>query len=131
MKINKNIKTVPEYIAGFPAPVQSKLKKIRSIVRKCAPEAIEKIGYGMPAYSYQGMLLYFAAYKAHIGFYAMPSSIIKFEKQLSKYETSKGAIRFPLDKPLPEALLAKIVKFRVKENIEKKKRKKNEPKIFR
>ena len=131
MKLAKTPKTVQEYISAFPAPIQKKLKTIRAIVKKSAPEVFEKIGYGIPSYNYQGMLLYFAAHKKHIGFYAMPSAISKFQKQLSKYELSNGTIRFPLDGPLPEALIARIVKFRVKENVEKKKAKKNEPKIFR
>lgn len=129
--ISKKPITVAEYISNFPAPVQKNLKKLRAIVKRAVPEVTEKLGYGMPAYNYQGMLLYFAAYKSHIGFYAMPSAIIKFEKQLAAYETSKGTIRFPLDKPVPEALILRIVKFRAKENADKKKAKKNEPKMFR
>lgn len=130
--MNKNkAKTVEEYIAGFPKPVQLKLKKIRKIVKKNAPEAFEKIGYGMPAYSYLGVLLYFAAYEKHIGFYAMPSTILHFEKQLKKYSTSKGTVRFEIDQDIPESLLTKIVKYRVKENYDKKKIKKNKPNLFR
>jgi uncharacterized protein YdhG (YjbR/CyaY superfamily) len=124
-------KTVDEYISGFSKPVQTKLKIIRKIVKKNAPEATEKIGYGIPSYNYLGMLLYFAAYEKHIGLYAMPSTILHFEKQLTKYSTSKGTIRFDIDTALPESLITKIVKFRVKENFEKKKIKKNKPNMFR
>lgn len=124
-------KTVDEYIASFSKPVQIKLKTIRKIVKKNAPDALEKIGYGIPAYNYLGMLLYFAAYEKHIGLYAMPSTVVHFEKQLAKYSTSKGTIRFEIDKALPEALITKIVKFRVKENFDKKKLKKNKPNMFR
>lgn len=130
--MNKNkAKTVEEYIASFPKPLQSKLKTIRKIVKKNAPDALEKIGYGMPSYNYLGALLYFAAYQKHIGLYAMPTTIVHFEKQLAKYDTSKGTIRFDIDKKLPEGLITKIVKFRVKENIDKKKLKKNKPNMFR
>jgi uncharacterized protein YdhG (YjbR/CyaY superfamily) len=124
-------KTVDEYIAGFSKPVQTKLKIIRKIVKKNAPEATEKIGYGIPSYNYLGMLIYFAAYEKHIGLYAMPSTILHFEKQLTKYSTTKGTIRFDIDTALPESLITKIVKFRVKENFEKKKIKKNKPNMFR
>ena len=99
------------------------MKKLRQTIRKAAPEAEEVISYQMPAYKLQGMLVYFAAYKNHIGFYPTGSGIFAFKKELSIYECSKGTVRFPLDKPLPLGLIGKIVKFRVKENLEKKKKK--------
>jgi hypothetical protein len=119
--MKKTARTVDDYIKGFPLPVQKKLKIIRKVVKKNAPEASEKIGYGMPSYNYQGVLLYFAAYEGHIGLYAMPSAIRHFSKDLEKYKTSKGTIQFSLDKKIPEALITKIVKFRVNENLNKKK----------
>jgi uncharacterized protein YdhG (YjbR/CyaY superfamily) len=130
-KSSKPAKTVSEYIERHSKPVQQQLKTIRKIIKKNAPEAVEKIGYGMPAYSYLGALMYFAAYEKHIGLYAMPSVGIRFEKELEKYKTSKGTIRFLLGEKLPESLIAKIVKFRVKENVDKKKLKKNQPNLFR
>lgn len=128
---NKTPETVAEYIALHPPKVQKKLKKIRSIIRKNAPDALEKISYGMPGYIYLGMLIYFAAYKNHIGLYAMPSAIIHFQKKLTGYRLSKGTIQLPIDAAVPELLLAQIVKFRVKENVAKKKLKTNQPNLFR
>lgn len=131
MKKLKTPKDVTEYISRFPAPVQKKLKQLRSIVKKAAPGVEEKIGYGVPGYKFQGMLLYFAAHKKHIGLYAMPSAMIKFARQLTKYEVSKGTIKFADDQAIPISLVERIVRFRVKENIAKKKGKKNQPKMFR
>ena len=116
-------KTVDEYIESFPAPVRNVLEKLRQTIRKAAPDAEEVISYQMPAFKYHGILVYFAAWKNHIGFY--PAGALKaFDKELSAYEVSKGTIRFPLDKPLPLGLISKIVKFRMKENELKKKVKK-------
>ena len=112
-------KIVDEYFAAFPDSVRNKLAQIRQIVRKEAPDAKEVISYNMPAYKFNGMLLYFAAHKEHIGFYPFPSAINAFKKNLSAYETSKGGIRFPFDKPIPKELIRKIVKFRIKENLRK------------
>lgn len=119
MKISK-IADVSEYIATFPAPVRAKLKKIRAIVRKNAPGALEKMSYGMPAYSLNGVLVYFNAFEKHIGIYIMPSAIPHFQKEIAGYSTSKGTIRLPLEGRLPEGLIARIVRFRVKENAAKK-----------
>lgn len=113
MKIVKNI---DEYIINFPKDVQQKLSSIRSLVKKIIPQAEEAIKYGMPTFVLNGNLLHFAAFKKHLGLYPTPSAIIKFKKELSKYSTSKGAIQFPLDKPLPISLITKIIKFRVTEN---------------
>jgi uncharacterized protein YdhG (YjbR/CyaY superfamily) len=113
--------SVDEYIASYPANVQAKLNEIRQIVKEEAPQASEKLSYGMPYFSFNGRLLYFAVHKEHIGLYAMPSAVIVFKKELTEYETSKGTIRFPLDKPLPTELIRRIIEFRVKENSSKKK----------
>ncbi|MGN6195013.1 MAG: iron chaperone [Ginsengibacter sp.] len=114
-------KNVDEYISGFPKDVQKKLAELRTTIRKATPDAEEIISYQMPAYSLNGNLVYFAAYKNHIGFYQTASGIKNFESNLSKYESSKGAVKFSIDKPLPLGLITKIVKFRVKENLAKEK----------
>lgn len=115
---------IDRYIAGFPPSTQELLERMRSTVLKAAPGAEELIGYKMPAYRLHGALLYFAAYKAHIGFYPSGSGIEAFKNELSAYKGAKGSVQFPLDKPLPVSLITKIVKFRVKENLEKAKQKK-------
>jgi uncharacterized protein YdhG (YjbR/CyaY superfamily) len=115
-------KTIDEYIAGFPHNVQEILEKIRMTIRKAAPEAEEKISYQIPTFTLKGKyLIYFAAHKEHIGLYPAPRGIEKFKKALSVYEGGKGTVRFPLDKPIPFGLISKIVKFRVKENLERSK----------
>jgi uncharacterized protein YdhG (YjbR/CyaY superfamily) len=116
--------TVDEYIAAFPKKVQQLLKQMRAAVKAAAPKAEEVISYGMPGYKYHGMLVYFAGYKNHIGFYATPTGHKAFEKGLSKYKQGKGSVQFPVEEPLPLSLIIKIVKFRVKENEEKLKLKK-------
>jgi len=108
--------TVDEYFAAFPAEAKSLLKQMRKIIREAAPQAEELISYNMPAFKQGGALVYYAAYKNHIGFYPTASGIRNFTKELAGLETSKGAIRFPIDQPLPVALVKKIVKFRVTEN---------------
>lgn len=115
--------TTDQYIAAFPDDVQTRLNSIRAIIRKSAPEATESFGYGMPGYKIHGrVLVYFAAYKSHIGFYATPSGQQQFAKALAKYKQGKGSVQFPLDKPLPLQLIAKMVKFRVQENLSKAKK---------
>lgn len=111
--------TIDEYISGFPLKIQERLEKIRSVVKETAPEAVEKISYGMPAYTLHGMLLYFAAHSRHIGFYPFTTAIQAFRDELKDYKTAKGSIQFPYDKPLPVKLISQIVKFRVAENIYK------------
>ncbi|EMM99073.1 iron chaperone [Leptospira noguchii] len=118
-----NFKNINEYINLFPEDVQDKLRKLRSTIRKAAPNAEEKISYQMPAFALNGNLVYFAAYKKHIGFYPTSSGIKKFQTELTKYKTTKGAIQFPMDQPLPLKLIAKIVKYRIKENTQTKKNK--------
>ena len=110
---------VDEYIAGFPKDVQKALQLVRETIQKAAPKAEEIISYAMPAFRQNGNLVYFAAWKEHIGFYATPTGNSAFKKDLEGYTTSKGAIQLPLDKPMPVKLITKIVKFRVKENEEK------------
>jgi uncharacterized protein YdhG (YjbR/CyaY superfamily) len=114
---------IDKYIASFPPPTQELLEQMRSTILKAAPAAEEVIGYKMPAYRLHGVLLYFAGYKGHIGFYPSGSGIEAFKKELSVYKGAKGSVQFPLDKPLPVALITKIVKLRVKENLEKAKEK--------
>jgi uncharacterized protein YdhG (YjbR/CyaY superfamily) len=115
---------IDEYIAGFPVDIQVILEKIRMTIRKTAPDAEEAISYQMPTFKLKGNLVHFAAFKNHIGFYPVPTGIEKFKKELSVYESGKGSVKFPLDKPIPYTLIAKIVKFRVKENLEKARAKK-------
>jgi uncharacterized protein YdhG (YjbR/CyaY superfamily) len=115
-------KNIDEYIAGFPADTQLVLEQVRSTIKKAAPEAEEKISYGMPTFTLnKTYLVYFAGYKSHIGLYPTPVGIETFKKELSVYKQGKGSVQFPLDKPMPLSLITKIVKFRVKENIEKAK----------
>jgi len=119
---NKKFKDIDEYIQSHPKDVQKILMEIRKTVKKAAPNAKEKISYGMPAFILNGNLVYFAAFKNHIGFYPLPSGINSFKKELSTYKTSKGAIQFPIDKPMPLSLITKIVKYRVKEDMTKRKK---------
>jgi uncharacterized protein YdhG (YjbR/CyaY superfamily) len=121
LKQTKKYKTVDQYIADFPKDVQPVLQELRSTIKKVAPQAEEVISYNMPAFRQDGVLVYYAANKAHIGFYPLPSAIVAFKKELESYATSKGAIQFPLDKKLPVTLVKNIVKFRLLENREKKK----------
>jgi uncharacterized protein YdhG (YjbR/CyaY superfamily) len=116
---------IDEYIADFPENIQKKLEAIRSTIRKAAPEAKEAIKYAIPTFTLNGNLVHFAAYKNHIGFYPTPGGTEAFKKELSVYKGSKGTVQFPLDEPVPLALITKIVKFRVKEMTEKAKTKTN------
>jgi uncharacterized protein YdhG (YjbR/CyaY superfamily) len=117
-------KAVDTYISGFPNEVQKILCQVRETIIKAAPASEEVISYQMPAYKLMGMLVYFAGYKNHIGFYPTSSGITEFKKELSVYKGAKGSVQFPLDKPMPLQLIKRIVKFRVKENSEKAKMKK-------
>ena len=121
MKPGTRFESVDQYIGTFPASTKKLLKEMRRTIKDAAPDAEELISYNMPAFKQEGMLVYYAGYNAHIGFYPVSSAIVKFKKDLDGYELSKGTIRFPLDKPLPLSLVAKIVKFRVQENLEKSK----------
>ncbi len=111
--------TIDEYISGFPKDIQKILQEMRAEIRKAAPEAEEAIKYGIPTFTLNGNLVHFGGFKNHIGFYPTPSGIEAFRKELSVYNGAKGSIQFPIDKPLPLALIRKIVKFRVKK-IQKK-----------
>lgn len=113
----KTTNTIDQYIASYPKPVQATLTKIRQTIKKLVPDAEEKISYGMPTFKLAGKnLVHFAAYDKHYGFYPTPSAIEAFQKDLKKFKTSKGAIQFPIDEPIPYPLIEKIVKFRI-ENI--------------
>lgn len=114
-------KTVDAYIQSFPEDTQKILEKLRQIVKTAAPEAEECISYGMPAYKYNGPLVYFAAYTKHIGFYPVPSGIESFRKELAPYIKGKGTVQFPLNQPIPYGLVKEVVQFRVKENIQRAK----------
>lgn len=115
----KPSKEVANYIATFPPETQAKMEQLRACITKAAPKAEECWSYQMPAYKQEGMLVYFAAYKNHIGFYPTSSGIINFQKEISAYKNSKGAIQFPLDKPIPLGLVTKIVKHRIEVNLQK------------
>ena len=124
MKINPSLgNDIDAYIAAFPQETQKLLLQVRATIRKAAPGAQEKMGYGIPTFTLHGNLVHFAGYKNHIGFYPGPAGIIAFEKELTAYATSKGAVQFPIDKALPLGLIARIVKFRVKQNLDVEKAK--------
>jgi uncharacterized protein YdhG (YjbR/CyaY superfamily) len=111
--------SVDEYITTFPKEIQLVLEQIRSTIKRVAPEAKETIKYEMPAYELKGPLVYFAAFKKHIGFYPISTGIEAFKKELSIYKQGKGSVQFPLDKSMPLDLIAGIVAYRVKENLNK------------
>ena len=108
---------VEKYISGFSGEAKSRMEIVRAVVLRCAPGAVEEMEYGMPGYKLNGKpLVYFGAFKKHIGFYATPSGHKKFEKELEIYKQGKGSVQFPLDQPLPVELIKRMVEFRVKEN---------------
>ena len=119
MKIKQTApKNIDEYIAAFPDNVQEILQKIRTMIKKAAPSAEETISYKMPTFNLKGQyLIYFAAYKKHIGLYPVPTGDAEFNKEVSAYQTGKGTLQFPLDKPIPYKLISKIVKLKVEENL--------------
>lgn len=121
--MSAKFKTVDEYLSALPANKKSILKEVRRTIKEAAPKAEELISYNMPGYKQDGMLVWFASNKEHVGFYPTPSAINAFEKELSKYVTSKGAIQFPFAEPMPFALITKMVKYRLRENKEKAKMK--------
>lgn len=111
---------IDAYIAGFPQEVQTALEQVRAAIKKAAPEATETIKYAMPTFMLNGNLVHFAAYKKHIGLYPAPTGDEAFDKMLAPYQTSgKGTVQFPLDEPMPVALIGKIVQYQVKRNMEK------------
>jgi uncharacterized protein YdhG (YjbR/CyaY superfamily) len=118
----KRLNTIDEYIAVSPTSIRDVLEKIRQAIKESAPEAEEAISYGIPAFRLGDReLVYFAAWKNHVGFYPTPSGAEAFKKELSLYKQGKGSVQFPLDKPIPYDLVKKIVRYKVKENIEKMK----------
>ena len=119
--VMKKPKDFDEYISSYPKGIQKLLEQFRATIKKAAPEAEEVISYGMPAFKLKGMLVWFAAHSKHIGFYPRVSAIEAFKKELSIYKGAKGSVQFPIGKPLPLGIVSKIVKFRVKENLEKAK----------
>jgi uncharacterized protein YdhG (YjbR/CyaY superfamily) len=110
-----------EYIAAFPMETQKRMEQIRATIKKAAPQAEEVISYGMPSFRLNGRLLYFAAFRNHIGFYPMATGVEAFKSVLSDYKWAKGSIQFPLNKPVPFDLITNIVKYRVQENLAKAK----------
>lgn len=122
---NSSITTIDEYINQFPQDIQQILETIRITIKEAAPDAVERINYGMPTFALYGNLVHFAAFKKHVGLYPAPSGIDAFKGELSLYKCAKGSVQFPLDKPMPYDLITRIVKFRVDENIRIAKEKKN------
>lgn len=118
-----SLENIDQYIVGFDPEVQEKLKSIRELVHETIPEAVEAISYQMPSFKYKGkILVYFAAFKNHIGFYATPESNQEFKDELSEYKTTKGTIQLPYDKPLPMELLRKIILYKAMSNETQKKK---------
>jgi len=112
--------TIDEYIAQYPQDVQIIMNKLRAVIKETAPEAQERISYGMPGFYLHGMLVWFGGHKNHIGFYPTGEGVEAFQNQLAGYKMSKGAVQFPLDQPIPYELIRKIVKHRMEENLKKK-----------
>lgn len=108
---------IDEYIKGFPDDVQLLLEQVRSTIKRTAPEAMEVISYGMPAFKMNGILVWYAAHSKHIGFYPKASGIEAFKNELSIYKRAKGSVQFPIDKPVPVELISRIVEFRKNENL--------------
>lgn len=119
----KTPRNFSDYMERFPKDVQQRLQKMRLTIKKAAPQAKEKISYGIPSFTLNGMLVWFAAFKNHIGFYPRTSAIAAFKTELSAYKRAKGSVQFPFDKPVPIPLISRMVKFRVKENLSKGKKK--------
>ena len=115
----KKAKDIDDYITDYPVDVQLLLQKVRTAIKKAAPKAEEAIKYQMPTFVLNGNLIYFAGYKNHIGLYPGSKPIEEFKGELSRYEISKGTVRFPLDKPIPVGLISRITKFCVKRNVER------------
>lgn len=117
----KRFSTVDEYLSGLPKKVRERCESLRKTIRQAAPQAEEVIHYNMPAFECNGMLVWYAAFKNHIGFYARASAVEAFKDDLAQYKTSKGAIQFPTEKEIPASLVKKMVTFRLKENAQAKK----------
>jgi len=114
-----NFKTIDEYISTFPKDIQKILEQVRQTIKKAAPDANEAINYQIPTFKLNGNLVHFAAFKNHIGFYPGSKAIEIFQKDLKSYKSSKGAVQFPIDRPMPLSIIKKIVNHRVKENSSK------------
>src|SRR5512145_28444 len=127
----RNFTTIDEYVDMFPEDVQRILNELRQTIKEAAPDAQETINYQIPTFTLNGNLVHFAAFEKHIGFYPTPSGMEAFKKELSSYKTAKGSVQFPIDQPLPLPLIRRIVEYRVKENLERKPKKKvsNEKKL--
>jgi uncharacterized protein YdhG (YjbR/CyaY superfamily) len=111
------MESVDQYIESFPADIREMLEKVRAVIRQKAPDAVETMGYGVPAYRTNGKpLVYFAGFRKHIGFYATPAGHEAFSAELSQYKQGKGSVQFPFNRPIPYDLIGQIVEFRVKEN---------------
>jgi uncharacterized protein YdhG (YjbR/CyaY superfamily) len=121
----KTFKNIDKYLSTISKDLRIKLQQIRETIHKAAPKGEEVISYNIPAFKQNNVLVYFAAFKDHIGFFPTSKPIVVFKKELSKYKTSKGTIQFPLDEPIPYSLIKKITKFRVKEDLEKRSMQKN------
>lgn len=120
-KTMESPETVSQYIQQFPEPVRGILTKVRATIQAAAPQAEEKLSYGIPTFTLQGNLVHFGGYAKHVGFYPGPEAIVAFKQELSPYKTSKGAIQFSVEKPIPYELITKMTQFRVEKNLSKKK----------
>jgi len=115
----KTFATIDEFIGSYPEPVQDILQELRSVIHQEVPEAGEKIAYGIPTFTFHGNLVHFSAYEKHIGFYPGAAPIAELKSELKAYETSKGTVRFPIDKPLPYSLIRKMVQSAIRRNLQK------------
>lgn len=121
MAMDLSIRTIDEYIARYPKDVQANLQKIRETIQKACPEAKEKISYGLATFTFHGNLVHFGGYDTHYGFYPGSGPIAEFKDELKGYDTSKGTVRFPLNKPIPFNLITKMTKSAAQRNLEKRK----------
>jgi uncharacterized protein YdhG (YjbR/CyaY superfamily) len=117
---NTKFQNIDQYIEIFPPAVQEKLEEVRQAIKNAAPEAVEGISYNIPTFKFHGNVTHFAGYKNHIGFYPGSKAIETFREKLGQFKTSKGAIQFPVDQPMPCDLIAEITEFRVNVNLEKR-----------
>jgi uncharacterized protein YdhG (YjbR/CyaY superfamily) len=124
MQGRQNFNSIDEYIASFPETMQELLQQVRTTIRNAAPEATERISYGIPTFFLNGNLVHFGGYKSHVGFYPGAEGIEIFKDRLSSYPLSRGTVRFPSDQPIPFDLIREITEFRVHQNLGKKKLKK-------
>jgi Uncharacterized conserved protein len=120
MSESSNFETIEAYIDSYPSDIKEKLLELYQIIKGVVPEAEEKISYNMPAFFLNGILVYFAGYKKHIGFYPTGNGVDAFINKIGEYKFSKGTIQFPLNKPLPRELIKEIVEYRKQENLNKK-----------